>query len=253
MSTYVVGDIHGCFREWIQLKCKIESQDDKAEFILTGDIIDKGSHSMEMVKWAMEKIGPGKKYQMVLGNHEHEKLQWLNYVLNQPQKEAWKEQQVAKRMLSADGFVFFKLCCEKNWNSQRMKMMLEWLQTIPDVIYREIQKEDGIQRFIIMHDKTQKGKIIKEYRAKQQGGSESEKQKKEEELMIIYGHTPTTLEPCKSKGAVPGKIWKKEQEINVDCGMVYGVAKKYEIYGDLAALRLEDFKEFYYYDHYKET
>ena len=34
MATYVVGDIHGCFREWISLKSKIEALDQRAEFIL---------------------------------------------------------------------------------------------------------------------------------------------------------------------------------------------------------------------------
>ena len=39
MATYVVGDIHGCYDEWIALKDRIEGRDKQAKFILVGDIM----------------------------------------------------------------------------------------------------------------------------------------------------------------------------------------------------------------------
>lgn len=227
MATYVVGDIHGCFREWIGLKSKIERQDTEAEFILVGDILDKGPHSMEMLKWAMEKIVPGSKYQMVLGNHEAEKLEWLKYVLNNPEEELWKKQSIAWKMLSQDGCEFYKICCEKNLQLNDMIEILNWLESIPSTIYKEIQTINGNQKYIIVHHKLQQANSA----------------------IVIHGHTPTTLEPCKSSGANPGKIWRQEQTINVDCGLVYGVYPKQGLYGNLAAIRLEDLQEFYYYNH----
>lgn len=231
MATYVVGDIHGCFREWIGLKSKIESQDAEAEFILVGDILDKGPHSMEMLKWAIEKIVPGSKYQMVLGNHETEKLEWLKYILIQQDEELWKDASIARKMLSQDGYEFYKICCEKNLQLNHMMEILHWLESIPKLICKEIQTVNGTQKYTIVHHVAH---------------SESEEH---QNAIVIHGHTPTTLEPCKSAGAIPGKIWIREQTINVDCGLVYGVSKKQGLYGNLAAIRLEDLKEFYYYNH----
>ena len=77
MGTYVVGDLHGCYSEWMQLKDRIEAQDKDARFILVGDIIDRGKETYQLVIWAMENITPNGKYQMVMGNHEKEKVDWI--------------------------------------------------------------------------------------------------------------------------------------------------------------------------------
>ncbi|WP_155885994.1 metallophosphoesterase [Lachnospira multipara] len=50
MGHYVVGDIHGCFDEWITLKNNIEKIDEEACFILLGDIIDRGNKSFANLK-----------------------------------------------------------------------------------------------------------------------------------------------------------------------------------------------------------
>ena len=51
--------------------------------------------------------------------------------------------------------------------------------------------------------------------------------------IIITGHIPTDLIDRNSKG----KIWKKNNHIAIDCGVVYG--------NSLGCLRLDDMKEFY--------
>lgn len=78
MGTYVVGDIHGCYDQFITLKNRIESQDVEAHFILVGDIIDRGPKVMDMLHWAMDNCNkPEGKYELLLGNHEYEKLYLL--------------------------------------------------------------------------------------------------------------------------------------------------------------------------------
>lgn len=230
MATYVVGDIHGCFREWIGLKSKIERTDENAEFILVGDILDKGPHSLEMLKWAMEKIVPGSKYQMVLGNHETEKINWLKYVLKHQDKEAWNNRDIARNMLSADGYEFYKVCCAKNFTGDDWNSILMWLESLPFSIHKEIENEYRKVPYIILHNPQDSNGIT--------------------ETLIIHGHIPTTLDKCKNEGAIPGKIWIQGNRINIDCGLVYGVSKKQGLYGDLAAICLEDLQEIYYYNHY---
>ena len=72
--TYAVGDLHGCLNEWLQLRDKIQKKDSKAKFILIGDIIDRGEQVVELCDWAVKHITPNGKYQMIIGNHEHDKI-----------------------------------------------------------------------------------------------------------------------------------------------------------------------------------
>ena len=232
MATYVVGDIHACFREWIQFKSKIERRDENAEFILVGDILDQGPHSIEMLKWAMEKIVPGSKYRMVLGNHETEKIDWLKFVLNHQDKELWRDEIIARNMLSADGYEFYKLCCRKNLTWESINNILIWLETLPFFIEKEIVTSSGSIRYLILHNPKNLEKVTNSLAT-----------------LIVHGHIPTALNKYKYTDIVPGKIWIRENMINVDCGLVYGISKKQGLYGDLAAIRLEDLQEFYYYNH----
>lgn len=48
----VVGDIHGCLKEFEELltKCKYDSND--MSLVLVGDLVNKGPYSAEVVKYA---------------------------------------------------------------------------------------------------------------------------------------------------------------------------------------------------------
>lgn len=253
MSTYVVGDIHGCFREWIRFKTKIERQDTNAEYILVGDILDKGPNSFEMLQWAMERIYSGSKVQMVIGNHEAEKLDWLRYVLSNSEGEGWKDSKIARKMLSADGYGFYQICCEKRLNWKQLTEIRNWLEQLPVLIEKRVNTFEGIRKYIITHDSHSVLSICLDTSRKENLSlhtkCSSDKLGKKQDYIVVHGHVPTALEPYKSMGAVPGKIWIQGQDINVDCGFVYGVSKAKGLYGDLAALRLEDLQEFYYYNH----
>ena len=39
---YVIGDVHGCYEDFLLLKEKIEKRDPEATIILTGDFLDRG-------------------------------------------------------------------------------------------------------------------------------------------------------------------------------------------------------------------
>ena len=42
---YVIGDVHGCYEDFLLLKEKIEKRDPEATIILTGDFLDRGPGS----------------------------------------------------------------------------------------------------------------------------------------------------------------------------------------------------------------
>ncbi|MCL2193468.1 MAG: metallophosphoesterase [Treponema sp.] len=70
MGIYVIGDIHGCYTQFTELRERIENNDADAVFILAGDIVGRGPEDEKILSWAYENITLNGKYQMVLGNHD---------------------------------------------------------------------------------------------------------------------------------------------------------------------------------------
>ena len=152
MGTYIVGDLHGCYSEWMQLKNKIESQDKDATFILVGDIIDRGTETYQLVKWAMENITPDGKYQMVIGNHEKEKIDWINtnkeYIKHNT-KEELNSINIVKNY--PDRYDLFEQIDSATHSEQEtcdfIMEFVDWIKTlsyIKDIVVNN-------QRFIIVH------------------------------------------------------------------------------------------------------
>lgn len=75
---YVVGDVHGCYRDMMDLFHKINDQDREAVFILVGDLFDRGPEVDLMMQWVLENISLDGKYQTILGNHEDMILKWYD-------------------------------------------------------------------------------------------------------------------------------------------------------------------------------
>jgi len=71
MRTIIIGDIHGCYKEFMALLKQVRYQSRKDRLILLGDLMDRGPLSYEMLHWA---IRWKKKYPdtffMIRGNHE---------------------------------------------------------------------------------------------------------------------------------------------------------------------------------------
>jgi len=66
MSTYVIGDVHGCFDQLQRLLKKISFNPQIDKVILTGDLVNRGSKSLEVLNFCMNE--PAVK--TVLGNHD---------------------------------------------------------------------------------------------------------------------------------------------------------------------------------------
>ena len=65
MSTYVIGDIHGCLSELRGLLSHIDYQPEKDQLVLTGDLVNRGPDSLAVLRWACAN-----DIEMVLGNHD---------------------------------------------------------------------------------------------------------------------------------------------------------------------------------------
>lgn len=60
-GIWIVGDVHGCYKELEEL-LSIIPKNDKICFV--GDLIDRGTHSKEIIELVLNK------YESVIGNHE---------------------------------------------------------------------------------------------------------------------------------------------------------------------------------------
>ncbi len=67
MSTYVVGDIQGCFVPLMRLLEKIQFDSKKDQLWFTGDLVNRGPQSLEVLRFVKSL---NKNALTVLGNHD---------------------------------------------------------------------------------------------------------------------------------------------------------------------------------------
>ena len=67
MSTYVVGDIQGCFEPFQCLLKQVKFNPDKDRLWSVGDVINRGSGNLETLRWFYAHRD---NVTMVLGNHD---------------------------------------------------------------------------------------------------------------------------------------------------------------------------------------
>jgi bis(5'-nucleosyl)-tetraphosphatase (symmetrical) len=67
VAIYVIGDIQGCFHSLQLLLQKIQFNESQDRLWLTGDLVNRGPRSLEVLRWAKSM---GERLITVLGNHD---------------------------------------------------------------------------------------------------------------------------------------------------------------------------------------
>lgn len=67
MATYAIGDIQGCYHAFQALLARIEFNQDKDQLWLVGDLINRGSGTLEVLRWC---YAHRENLRVVLGNHD---------------------------------------------------------------------------------------------------------------------------------------------------------------------------------------
>nr|WP_314421427.1 bis(5'-nucleosyl)-tetraphosphatase (symmetrical) ApaH [uncultured Erwinia sp.] len=67
MSTYLIGDVHGCYDELRSLLDQVAFDPERDELWLTGDLVARGPDSLEVLRFVRSL---GDSVRLVLGNHD---------------------------------------------------------------------------------------------------------------------------------------------------------------------------------------
>jgi bis(5'-nucleosyl)-tetraphosphatase (symmetrical) len=67
MSTYVIGDVQGCYRELLELLDVINFKAEYDQLWFTGDLVNRGPQSLEVMRFVKDL---GEETIIVLGNHD---------------------------------------------------------------------------------------------------------------------------------------------------------------------------------------
>jgi bis(5'-nucleosyl)-tetraphosphatase (symmetrical) len=67
MSTYVIGDVQGCYQPMLELLEQIRFDKNRDTLWFTGDLVNRGPQSLEVLRFVRAL---GARHQVVLGNHD---------------------------------------------------------------------------------------------------------------------------------------------------------------------------------------
>lgn len=265
MSTYVIGDIHGCYEEFQSFISRIDHMDTGAQYILVGDIIDRGPQSFEMLMWAMESCNqPDGKFTLLLGNHEYMKIAYLKHYL----EIRGKGERNGLGDFMPDAYGFRDVLLAHDVEDEQIRRIVRFFSTLPVYLEKTYIRDGKREHYIIVHgdipwyclnknETFSKRSLSKVYMPVIRNGygrsvieeivwGRNEAGHPElKHTTIVHGHTPTNFLEMAHEIPYKGRICHRPHDINVDCGVVF--KKNGDRYANLAALRLEDMEEFYFY------
>ncbi|VFP85536.1 bis(5'-nucleosyl)-tetraphosphatase (symmetrical) ApaH [Candidatus Erwinia haradaeae] len=115
MSTYFIGDIHGCYNELQLLLSQVKFNPNTDQLWLTGDLVARGPCSLEVLCF-LQKLG--KCVKLVLGNHD------LHLLAIYAGKRRNKPKDLLNKLLA----------------SNKIQSLIDWLRCQPLVQIDEVRK-----------------------------------------------------------------------------------------------------------------
>lgn len=228
--TYVMSDIHGCYKEYCKMLEKIAFSDGDNLYII-GDVVDRGPDVVPLLEDIMGRANVC----LLAGNHEYMGLRVLGAVCKKGGLAA------ALDCFSKDDL---KSCClwmndggSKTLNQLKrsgdaaFRRAIAFLAELP--LYKEVSA--GGRDYLLVHaglEPFQPGKPLEEYSPEELLFNRADHSRPYfSGRMTITGHTPTFF----SGG--DGHILRRNNHIAIDCGCAYGYR--------LGAYCLETGEEFY--------
>lgn len=229
---YCISDIHGEYDRFITMLGLIGLRPEDTLYIL-GDVIDRGPHPIKTLLKIMDM--PNAKF--ILGNHELMMLETL---------KDGTDSVITADMSDLDGDTLERLML---WYHNGCKTTVEELhqldregqlsvtEYLKNALAYELVGVNG-QQFLLVHAGLMNfdpAAPLSEYALYELVWARPDYSKPYfEDIITVTGHTPTMHIPgCPA----PGRIFKQNNHVVIDCGASIG--------GSLACLRLDDMKEYY--------
>jgi bis(5'-nucleosyl)-tetraphosphatase (symmetrical) len=122
MRTLVIGDVHGCKRELLDLLEKFRFEPGRDRLFQVGDLVSRGPDSLGALD-IVERVGG----QCVLGNHEAKLLQ----IWDKPFEQRTDEEKMLLMSLTDPNRV------------------IQWIRGLP--LWREVEGDGALPRYVIVH------------------------------------------------------------------------------------------------------
>ena len=229
--VYVTSDLHGYPLADLQALLDGAGFTDKDFLVILGDVIDRGEHGAELLRWIMEQDN----VELLLGNHELMML-GCDFLFSEITDTSVDE-------ISTQDMKAFKIWQRngaeptlnglKSLGRDAVAEIVEYLRECP--LYEDVVI--GGRRFVLTHGglgNYEKGKTIEEYEDHDLVWYRPELTEEfDDGFTLIVGHTPTWYYGDRYKG----KMIRRKTWINIDTGAAMGL--------DPMLLRLDDMKAFY--------
>ena len=238
MSIYVISDIHGEYDMLEDLLDKLSLRASDTLYIL-GDILDRGPHPIKTLR----KLMGMPEAVCLVGNHELMALESLEFLMQEITIKSIKA--LDDEML--DGFLVWaehnggKTTMDefKQLKRDEQKAVIDYLKEF--LVYEELSAAG--KEYLLVHAGLggfYPGKDMEDYSLKELVWDRAEYDICYfADKYVVTGHTPTQYITGNPR---PGRIYRKNNHIALDCGA-------YMPGGRLAAICLDTGEEFYSYAH----
>ena len=126
MSTYVIGDIQGCYKPLRNLLKKAGFSVNRDKLWCVGDLINRGPHSLDTLRYLQDMHGA---IQIVLGNHD------LHFIAINESCGPTRTKDTLEKLLAA------KDC----------QQLSDWLRQQPLAHFDCIDTNEGLKHFLMIH------------------------------------------------------------------------------------------------------
>jgi hypothetical protein len=260
---YAIGDVHGCYTQFTELRERIEKTDPEARFILIGDLVHRGPEEKEMLAWAYENITLDGKYQMILGNHD-------DVFIEQYAKEEFETvfrlardtgryltANYKSRLSQEEGHKYAVFLAKqpliKELETSGRKYLLAHAWMRHDGWKKKDEQDDGSAQPTSLDEAFYRRMcLLWDRDCDDYSGEINDWYKPKNGEILIHGHSVTTRKKEQThRGFSPGKVWDMGSSINIDCGVGYRLSKHDSVaikYGNLAAYNLDTGEVLYLWD-----
>lgn len=233
IATYVISDIHGEYQMFMELLDKIKLKETDTLYVL-GDVLDRGPHPIKTLMKLMEMPNAI----CIAGNHELMALECLEFLrkeITDTSIEEFDEEMLDNLMTWQSNGSKTTIDEFRELDTDMRQEVIAYVKEF--LIYEELTV--GEHDYLLVHaglGNFTPEKDIEEYSLYELVWKRADyKEKYFDDVYVVTGHTPTQMIDENPK---PGRIYRKNNHIAIDCGA-------YFLGGRLAAICLDTGEEFY--------